>query len=101
MSRINETLKQKIDDLDLDRRLNDFTEQAEQAANRALDTAGGFAREHRDDVERLLDRVSTTIEKRTDGKYADKVNRVREQVERGVGRLAERPPPDDTGSDSA
>lgn len=93
MSRINETLKQKIDDLDLDRRLNDLTVSAEQAVNRALDSASEYAQEHRDDVDRLLSRVSTTIDDRTGGKYADRVGRAREQVEKGVTKLAERQPP--------
>ena len=95
MSAINETLKQKIDELDLDRRLNEASVQAEQVLSRALDTAAEYAREHREDVDRLLTRVSTTIDERTDGKYADKVTKVREQLERGVSKLAERRPPTD------
>jgi hypothetical protein len=95
MSAINESLKQKIDELDLDRRLNEASVQAEQALRRALDTAAEYAREHRDDVDRLLTRVSTTIDERTDGKYADKVTKVREQLDRGVERLAERRPSGD------
>jgi hypothetical protein len=39
--------------------------------------------------------VSTTIDERTDGKYADKVTKVREQLDRGVERLAERRPSSD------
>ncbi len=95
MSRINETLKQTIDAIDLDRRLNELTEQAEQVAKKALDSAAGYAREHRDDVDRLLTKVSTTIDERTDGKYADRLTEVRQRVERGVSRLAERSSPDD------
>ena len=95
MSRINETLKQKIDELDLDRRLNDFSEHAEDAVRRTLDTAAEYAHEHQDDVDRLLTRMSTSIDERTDGKYADKVTKVREQLDRGVERLAERRPSSD------
>jgi hypothetical protein len=95
MSRINETLKQKIDELDLDRRLNEAAEHTEEAVSRALDTAAEYAREHQDDVDRLLTRMSTSIDERTEGKYADKVTKVREQLERGVGKLAERRPSSD------
>jgi len=95
MSRINETLKQKIDEFDLDRRLNEASVQAEQAVKRALGTAAEYADEHRDDIDRLLDRVTTSIDERTDGKYADKVTKVREQLDRGVEKLAERRPADD------
>jgi hypothetical protein len=90
MSRINETLKQKIDELDLDRRLNDAVVQAEKAVTRAVETAGDYAHEHRDDVDRLLARVSETIDQRTDGKYAERLTSVRAQLDRGVDRLAER-----------
>ena len=95
MSRINETLKQKIDELDLDRRLNEASVQAEQALHRALDTAAEYADEHRDDIDRLLTRLSTSIDERTEGKYAEKVTKVREQLDRGVERLAGRRPSDD------
>ena len=95
MSRINETLKQKIDEFDLDRRLNEASIQAEQALRRALETAAEYADDHRDDIDRLLTRVSTTIDERTDGKYADKVTKVRAQLDRGVEKLAERRPADD------
>ena len=95
MSRINETLKQKIDELDLDARLNEFSDRAEQAFKRALDKAAEYAHEHRDDVDRLLTRASTSIDERTEGKYADKVTKVREQLDRGVERLAERRPTDE------
>jgi hypothetical protein len=95
MSKINETLKQRIDELDLDSRLNEFSDRAELAFKRALDTAAEYAHEHRDEVDRLLTRVSASIDERTEGKYADKVTKVREQLDRGVERLAERRPSDD------
>jgi hypothetical protein len=97
MSRINETLKQKIDELDLDRRVNEAVEQAEVLLVRALDSAGDYAREHRDDVDQLLGRISDKIDDRTAGRYADQVSRVREQIVQGVERLAERPTQDPPG----
>jgi ElaB/YqjD/DUF883 family membrane-anchored ribosome-binding protein len=92
MSDINETLKRKIDELDLDRRVNGFVVQAETVLKRAVETAGDFAHEHRDDVDRALDRVSSRIDERTDGKYAAQVGKVRGQVELGLEKLAERRP---------
>ena len=92
MSRINETLKQKIDELDLDTRLNEAVDQAERVVQRGLDTAADLARDHRDDVERALDRISASIDGRTEGKYAEQVGRVRGTVELGLRKLAERHP---------
>jgi len=90
MSRINETLKQKIDELDLDKRLNELTGQAETALNRALDGASGYARDHRSDLDRWVQRATETLEERTGGRYSDKVARVRDGLSDGVSRLAER-----------
>jgi ElaB/YqjD/DUF883 family membrane-anchored ribosome-binding protein len=95
MSDINETLKKKIDELDLDRRLNEFVGQAEKVLTRAVETAGEYARDHRDDVDRALDRLSAQIEERTDGKYAEQVGKVRGTVELGLTKLAERSPEDE------
>lgn len=92
MSRINETLKKAIDDLDLDKRLNEAVEQAEEGLHRALQAAGGFAHEHRDDYERVVDRITATVLERTDGKYAEQVERVRDRLDQGLERLAERRP---------
>ncbi len=95
MSRINQTLKQLVDDLDLDRRLNGLVEQAEEGYQRAVASAGEYTHEHLDEVERLLDRVSEKIEERTDGKYADRVVQVRTRLIEGAARLADRRPRDD------
>jgi ElaB/YqjD/DUF883 family membrane-anchored ribosome-binding protein len=94
MSEINETLKNIIDELDLDRRVNEFVGQTETLLKRAVETAADFAHEHRDDVDRALDRITAQIEDRTDGRYADQVGKVRGQVEIGLTRLAERRPED-------
>jgi len=96
MSNINETLKQKIDELDLDRRLNDYVDHAEQALRRAVGTAGDLAHEYRDDVDHVLDRISDSIDERTEGKYADKVDGVRLRIDRALARLAERRPDEDS-----
>jgi hypothetical protein len=91
MSQINQTLKHMIDELDLDRRANDLVVQAESLLKRATD----YTREHRDDVERALDRFSTQIDERTEGRYAEQIGKVRDQLELGLRRLTE-PRRDDT-----
>lgn len=95
MSRINETLKAKIDELDLDRRLNVLVEDAERAFHQAVAKAGTLAHEHRDDVDRTLDSLSERWEQRTEGRYADRVEQVRARLETGLDRLAEHRPPED------
>lgn len=90
MSDINETLKKKIDELDLDRRMNEAVEGTEQFLRRAVQTVGGLAHEHRDDVDRVLDKIGDAIDDRTDGRYADRVEKVRDSLDSGLGKLAER-----------
>jgi len=90
MSSIGETLKQKIDELDLDHRLNEAVENGEQLLRRAVETAGDLAHEHRDDVDRVLDRVTESIQERTDGRFSDRLLQVRDSLDAGLGRLAQR-----------
>lgn len=87
---VTETLKQMVDELELERRLTEATEAAEKAVHRAWEKAGDYAHSHGSDIERMLDKASTTIDERTDGKFADTLAKVKEQVRLGVTRLAER-----------
>lgn len=90
MSNITETLKQKLDELDLDRRLNEFVDQAEKAAQTALSQAGGYVHQHREDIDRLLGTASGKINEKTQDKYADQVSKVQEHVISGVEKLAQK-----------
>lgn len=87
---ITETLKAKLDELDLDRRVDEVVAQAQTAWTQIQDKAGDLAHEHGDQVEKFLARISSEIDTRTDGKHAEQVGRVREQVVTGVAKLAER-----------
>lgn len=92
---LTESLKAKLDDLQLERRITEITTQAEDLVVRGLAKAGEAAHDHRDQIGGLLDKAGQAVDQRTDGRYADKVSRVRSQVERGVDRLAERRPDPD------
>ena len=87
---VTDTLKQMVEELELERRLAEVAEAAEKAVHGALQKAGDYAHSHASDVERMLDKAGTTFDERTDGKYADTVAKVKEQVRLGVERLAER-----------
>ncbi|RYE78726.1 MAG: hypothetical protein EOO74_04865 [Myxococcales bacterium] len=88
MSTITETLKQKLDELDLDRRLNEFVDQAEQSFQTALSQAGGYVHERRADIDRLLDTATEKINTQTQGQYSDHVVKVRGHIAAGVDKLA-------------
>ena len=96
---ISDKLKQTIDELDIDRHVNDFVIQLEAAFTSARDKVGTLAAERGDDVERFLDKVSTTIDERTEGRFAPHVDKVRERVSTGVTRLADYRPTAPTSTD--
>lgn len=90
MSDITETLKRKLDELDLDRRLNEFVDQAEKTAQTALRQAGEFAHQHREDIDQLLGNTTEKINQKTQAKYADRLDKMHGQVIAGVERLADK-----------
>jgi len=91
-SNIADKLKQTIDELEIDRHVNDFVIQVENAFHTARDKVATLAAERGDDVDRFLDKVSTTIDERTEGRFATQVDKVRTTVSTGVSRLAEHRP---------
>ncbi len=68
---ISETLKQKIDEFDLDRRFNDLAIQTERGVNIALDRASEWADQHRSEIAGWIDKAEATVDDKTDGKYAE------------------------------
>ena len=87
-SNIADKLKQTIDELEIDRHVNDLVISAESAFHTARDKVATLAAEHGDEVERFLDKVTTTIDERTEGKFAPQVDKVRATVSTGVTKLA-------------
>jgi hypothetical protein len=93
MATISETLKQKIDELELDRRLSEATVAGEKALKQALAKAGEYAHDNREKAEALLDKAAAAIDEKTDGKYAQKLGRVKDQVRAGIDKLADQRDP--------
>ncbi len=92
MPTITETLKTKLDELKLERRIDELTVATEKVVKRALEHAGELAHDNRDKVATLLDKAGTAIDQRTEGKYHDTVGKVRAQVVTGVDKLATKRP---------
>ena len=82
-------LKQKAEELDLQTKANQLAEQAKVAAQQAKEKAGELAYENRERIEDLADKAGHAIDERTGGKYGDKISRAKEQVARGVDKVAE------------
>jgi hypothetical protein len=82
-------LKKKAEELDLETKAKHLQEQASAAAKQAREKAGDFAAENREKIDGYVDTATAKIDAKTEGKYADKVAKVKEQVGRGVDKLAE------------
>ncbi|HEY3529157.1 MAG TPA: antitoxin [Nocardioides sp.] len=99
---IGETIRAKMDELEVERHLSELAGTLEHAVRQGVAKAGDLAHEHRGDIERLIDKAATAVDRRTDGRHADKISQVRGSLERGVERIADqRPgtPPDEPGPD--
>jgi uncharacterized protein YjbJ (UPF0337 family) len=85
-------LKSKAEELDLHAKADRLAHAATKAAQQAREKAGELADENRDKVEGGLDKAGAAIDERTKGKYAVKVARAKQQVSKGVDKLAEQRP---------
>ena len=90
----SESMRRRIEELDLERRLAIASEQGRQAMHRAVESAGSYAHQHRTDIAAILDKAGGAVDRRTDGKYAARVGTLKAQLNRGVARLADRRPTD-------
>lgn len=90
MSTFTESVRTKAEELELERRLGEFAGAAGVALQRALDLAADFAQRHRDDIATFLDRAGNAVDERTGSRYAGAVDRVKDGLNRGVSRIADR-----------
>lgn len=82
-------LKKKAEELDLESKAKHLQEAAAHAAKQAREKAGDFAVENREKIDSYVETATAKIDEKTEGKYADKVAKVKEQVGRGVDKVAE------------
>ena len=82
-------LKKKAEELDLETRAKQLQDAATQAAKQAREKAGDYTAQNREKIDGYVETATTKIDEKTDGKYADKVAKVKEHVGRGVDKVAE------------
>lgn len=96
---INEQLKAKIDDLDLDTKIAQVKEQAEKALQQVKEQAGTLLHDNREKVDELIEKATTVIDEKTEGKYHDKVSKAKASFTSGLDKLEQsRPTASDAGS---
>ncbi len=82
-------LKQRAEELDLQHKADQFADAATKAAHEARERVGELAHENRAKVAEVVEKAGAAVDERTDGKYADKVAKAKQQVAKGVDKLAE------------
>ena len=82
-------LEAKAKELELDKKLATFADQADHYLRVAARRAGDFAAENRERVEATLDKAGSKVDEKTDGKYHSYVGKVRAGVLTGVDWVAE------------
>lgn len=87
---LTESVKQKLDELEVDKHLHRLVDESGKVANEAVERAGGLAHERRDDVAGWLDTASGKVNEKTKGQYAEKVEKVRTGLLDGLDKLASR-----------
>lgn len=89
---ITETLKKTIEDLQLDQRAESLTKDLNGVYSQTLESVGGYVSSREDDITALIDKVASTLDGRTEGRFATEIGKVAGTVHRGVTRLAEQGP---------
>ena len=82
-------LEAKAKEMELDKKLTTFADQADQFLRVAATRAGDYAAENRERVEATLDKAGAKVDEKTEGKYADSFAKVRAGILTGVDWVAE------------
>ncbi len=87
-------LETKARELELDKKLSTFADQADQHLRRAATTVGELAHDNRGRIDDQLTRAGAAVDGKTDGRYSSYVGRVRTGVLTGVDWVADQRQPD-------
>jgi hypothetical protein len=96
-----ERIRARFEELGVDGQVSELVGRAEEALSRGAARAGELTHQHREQIDGVLDRAGGRLDLRTEGRYADRINRARHRLDRGVDRIEERrfEPPADPGTD--
>lgn len=89
---VSRKVKAKAEEWDVQGKAEKLAAEVDKVAHEAKDKAATYADENRDKVASGLDKAGAKIDERTKGQYADKIVKAKEQVAKGVDKLAEQRP---------
>jgi hypothetical protein len=90
MSEYTDKIKAKLKESDVEGKLSDLVDEGEKLVFEAITKAGDLAHHKHDDVEGWLDKAQSTVNAKTDSKYADKVAKLHDVLLAGLDKVAER-----------
>lgn len=99
MTSYSDRIKAKIKESDVEGKLSGLVDEGEKLVGEAVTKAGTLAHDRRDDVVGWLDKASETVNSKTEGKYADKVTKLRDVLLSGLDKVAEKRPGPDVSKD--
>lgn len=82
-------IKSKMDEYEIDRHLDELATTLEHAVRTGITKVGEFAHEHKDDIERFIDKAAGAVDRRTEGRHADKIQQVAGSLGRGIDKIAD------------
>lgn len=89
---VSRKVKEKAEEWDVQGKAEKLAAEVDKVAHEAKDKAAAYADDNRDKVAGALDKAGAKIDERTKGQYADKIVKAKQQVEKGVEKLAEQRP---------
>ncbi|MEO5610887.1 MAG: antitoxin [Ornithinibacter sp.] len=85
-------LEAKAKEMELDKKLTTFADQADHYLQRAATKAGELAHDNRERIDEQLARAGDAVDGKTEGKYSSYVGKVRTGVMTGVDWVADQRP---------
>ncbi|MDN5798269.1 MAG: antitoxin [Intrasporangium sp.] len=92
---LEQQARAKAEELELKDKANQFAGQAKDAAHQAKGKVGELAHENREKIEGFVENAGRWVDEHTGGKYTDTITKAREQVARGVDKVADSRPVED------
>jgi hypothetical protein len=86
---LGDRIRAKLDEYEVERHLSDLAATVEGVVREGITRAGELVHDHKDDIGDWLDKAAGIVDRRTDGKHAEKIDQVRGSLERGVEKLAD------------
>ena len=98
---VNDQLKAKIDEIDVDAKIAQLTETASALLATVKEQAASLVGENRAKVDEVIEKATAVLDEKTEGKYHDKVEKAKASFASGLDKLQESRGADAPGFDES